>query len=101
LFQIEKCCRRGHLRAGGLDLAVHISNVSEGGAMIDGSFEMTPGTAGTLTIDGFAPALPFRVRDAHAGTLHVKFELDEPQAAAFRDYFLKLTAGLRPIELAA
>src|SRR4051794_15512072 len=44
--------RRGQLRAGGLDAAVRITNISEGGAMIDGAFDLTPGTPGTLTIDG-------------------------------------------------
>ena len=93
--------RRGQLRAGGLDVAVRITNMSEGGAMIDGALELAPGTPGTLTIDGVPVALPFRVRDAHAGALHVKFDLDETQAAAFHHHFLKLTAGLRPIEQAA
>ena len=69
--------------------------------MIDGALKLAPGTPGTLTIDGVPVALPFRVRDAHAGATHVKFDLDEPQAAAFRHHFLKLTAGLRPIEQAA
>jgi hypothetical protein len=92
---------RAQLRAGGLNLAVRITNMSEGGAMIDGALELVPGIPGMLTIDGVPVALPFRVRDAHAGATHVKFDLDEPQAAAFRHHFLKLTAGLRPIEQAA
>jgi methyl-accepting chemotaxis protein len=92
---------RGQFRAGGLDLAVRITNMSEGGAMIDGAIEIAPGIPGTLTIDGVPVVLPFRVRDAHAGATHIKFDLDETQAAAFRHHFLKLTAGLRPIEQAA
>jgi len=93
--------RRGQLRAGGLDVAVRITNMSDGGAMIDGELKLAPGTPGTLTIDGIPTALPIRVRDAHAGAVHVKFDLDETQAAAFRHHFLKITAGLRPIEQAA
>jgi hypothetical protein len=93
--------RQGQLRAGGVNLAVRITNMSEGGAMIDGALELAPGIPGTLTIDGVPVDLPFRVRDAHAGATHIKFDLDEPQAAAFRHHFLKLTAGLRPIEQAA
>ena len=93
--------RQGRLRAAGLDTAVKIHNMSIGGAMIDGALELAPGTVGTLSIDGVPMALPFRVRDAHAGAVHVKFDLDEAQAAAFHQHFLKLTAGLQPIEQAA
>jgi len=93
--------RQGRLRAAGLDTVVKIHNMSIGGAMIDGALELAPGTLGTLSIDGVPTALPFRVRDAHAGAVHVKFDLDEAQAAAFHQHFLKLTAGLQPIEQAA
>jgi len=93
--------RQGRLRAATLDTAVKIGNMSEGGAMIDGALDLAPGTAGTLSIDGVPMALSFRVRDAHAGAVHVKFDLDEAQAAAFHQHFLKLTAGLQPIEQAA
>jgi hypothetical protein len=93
--------RQGHLRTGGLDVAVRITNLSEGGAMIDGALELAPGIPGTLTIDGVPMALPFRVRDAHTGAVHVKFDLDEAQATAFRRCFLSLTAGLQQIERAA
>jgi ABC-type transporter Mla subunit MlaD len=93
--------RQGWLRAAGLDTAVKIANLSEGGAMIDGALELAPGSSGNLSVDGVPTALPFRVRDAHAGAVHVKFDLDEAQAAAFRPHFLKLTAGLQPIEQAA
>jgi methyl-accepting chemotaxis protein len=69
--------------------------------MIDGALELVPGIPGTLTIDGVPMALPFRVRDAHTGAVHVKFDLDEAQATAFRRCFLSLTAGLQQIERAA
>ena len=62
--------------------------------MIDGAMEAAPGIQGMLTIDGVPVVLPFRVRDAHAGATHIKFDLDEPQAAAFRHHFLKLTRGV-------
>jgi methyl-accepting chemotaxis protein len=93
--------RQGQLRAGELDVAVRITNLSEEGAMIDDTLDLAPGIPGTLTIDGVPAALPFRVRDAHAGAVHVRFDLNEAQADVFRRHFLSLTAGLQPIEQAA
>src|SRR3954447_13140704 len=55
-FAVE---RQGQLRAGVLDLAVRITNMSGGGAMIDSALELAPGTTGTLTIDGIPMPLPF------------------------------------------
>jgi methyl-accepting chemotaxis protein len=85
---------KGRLMTGTTDVVVHISNLSEGGAMVDGDWALPAGTVGSLAIDGVSAPLPFRVRDAHAGAVHVRFELDEDQAAAFRPNFLRLTKGL-------
>ena len=91
----------GRVRFDGTETAVTVVNLSEGGAMIHGGLELTAGAAGALILDGLVLELPFRVLNRYAEDLHVKFDLNETQAAPFRDHFKRLTKGLHPTELAA
>jgi len=91
----------GRVHFGGKESAILVVNLSEGGAMIHGGPELAAGTAGTLIMDGLAREIQFRVLNRYADDLHVKFDLNEAQAAPFRDHFSRLTKGLKSIDLAA
>ncbi|HYH36783.1 MAG TPA: methyl-accepting chemotaxis protein [Azospirillum sp.] len=61
-----------------------VRDLSAGGAMIEGGPELAVGAAGTLSADAVGRPLPFRVRAARRGILHVTFEIDDAAAAAVR-----------------
>jgi methyl-accepting chemotaxis protein len=71
-----------------------VIDISEGGASIQDGPELSPGMSGTLSLDGVAAALPFRVREFVDGVAHVELTLDETAAAAFRPVLQRLTRSL-------
>jgi methyl-accepting chemotaxis protein len=70
-------------------LVAKLVDISGGGAWIRCSPEMPIGEAGTMRIQGFPAALPFRVRDRDSEAIHVAFEFD----AQRRDVFAKWLSG--------
>jgi methyl-accepting chemotaxis protein len=94
---------RRQTRRQGIDLPAHLSvagygehaarvvDLSEGGARVRGAPELSPGTRGTLRLDGVAVPLPCVVRGAEGDVLHLAFELDEAAAAALRATIERLT----------
>jgi len=78
-----------------------VRNLSEGGAVIGGADGWNAGGRGTLSIQGCAVMLPFRVVAADEDGLRVKFEADPRTADLFLQEFRRITTGLRPIEVAA
>jgi methyl-accepting chemotaxis protein len=61
-----------------------LHDLSEGGACIAASQEWPVGTRGNLHIDSVGFGLPFIVRSAGEGVLHVQLELDAAVAERFR-----------------
>ncbi len=66
---------------GGVEQAAQVVDLSEGGARIAGGPAMTPGAGGSLMLDGGGGPLPFVVRHAGEGLLHVAFRLDQAGTA--------------------
>jgi methyl-accepting chemotaxis protein len=60
---------------------VRISDISDGGACLRDAPELAKGAGGRLELPGVKP-LPFEVRAAEAGTLHVAFNLDDTTRAS-------------------
>jgi methyl-accepting chemotaxis protein len=61
-------------------------DISETGVRMRCNWEMRAGETGALKIQGFASALPFVVRYADSGNLHVELELSEPLSASYRQW---------------
>jgi methyl-accepting chemotaxis protein len=70
-----------------------VADLSERGACVLGHAAVAVGTRGTLTLDGIDFALPFIVRSADSGGLHLAFELDAATAVRFRSMPERLTAN--------
>jgi methyl-accepting chemotaxis protein len=70
---------------GGVEQAARVVDLSEGGARIAGAPALTPGASGSLTLDGSGLPLPFVVRHAGDGLLHVSFRLDQAGTARLRE----------------
>jgi len=68
-----------------------INDLSEHGGQVVGGPTVPEGTRGSLTVTGFDMPLPFNVRAAADGQLHVLFELDAATAAKFRSMPERLT----------
>jgi methyl-accepting chemotaxis protein len=69
-----------------------IQEISEGGATVSASQQLAPGVRGALQIDGLALRVPFHVKNAVGGRLHLAFDADpeitsglESFVAALRD----------------
>lgn len=69
-----------------------IVNLSEHGGYVRGGPTVAEGTRGSLAVTGFDMPLPFQVRAAGDGQLHVMFELDAATAAKFRSVPKNLAA---------
>jgi len=59
-------------------------NLSEGGASLSGAPALLPGVGGSLNMDGVRSAIPFVVRSADGGVLHVSFDADAGTLAALQ-----------------
>ena len=70
--------------AAGSRQAVRVTDLSEGGARIADGPAMAAGASGTLTLNNGGGPLPFVVRHAGDGLLHVAFRLDQAGAARVR-----------------
>ncbi len=71
--------------------AARLFDLSLGGAGLRGGPELQKGDHGMLFPDGVAGGLPFTVRGAGNGMLHLEFAFDAVAAAAFRPVFERLT----------
>jgi methyl-accepting chemotaxis protein len=80
--------------AGRGEQPVRISDLSEGGACLRGASEVTPGTCGSLRLDGVAAALPWVALTTDSYGLHLSFQLDPTAAAAIRPVLERF--ALRP-----
>ena len=68
-----------------------IVDLSEHGGQVRGGPTVPEGTRGSLTLTGFDAPLPFNVRAAADGQLHILFEVDAATAAKFRSVPERLT----------
>jgi hypothetical protein len=80
-FLVDRACQ---LSIAGRSSTANVTDLSANGAFVRNAQPVPIGTRGTLTIDGVALSLPFRVCVADAGGLHLEFELDEATATKFR-----------------
>ena len=71
------------IMAGGGSHAARVTDLSTGGARIEDGPVLGVGDRGSLDINGVGFHLPFRVRHAEAGILHVALDLDATTAARF------------------
>ena len=62
--------------------SARLIDLSLGGAHVSGGPDVPVGTRGTLGLDGLAAQLPFTVRAARDGDLHLAFTLDATMSAA-------------------
>jgi methyl-accepting chemotaxis protein len=70
--------------SGGVAVPVRVTDLSEGGARLADGPDMRDGQRGTLDIPGAGSALPFQVRRAGGGTLHVAFDPEAAREAGLR-----------------
>jgi methyl-accepting chemotaxis protein len=80
--------------ADGSTHAARVRDLSDGGANIEAGPAMQPGDRGVLRLSGIGFDLPFTVRHAADGALHVAFALDAATAASFHTVVEQL--GQRP-----
>ena len=64
-------------------IAARIADLSAGGAAVSDGPALPPGTRGTLDVDGVGMKLPFIVKAANEGLLHLTFDLDTVAADSF------------------
>jgi methyl-accepting chemotaxis protein len=62
---------------GGREQTARVVDLSEGGASIAGAVALTVGASGSLVLAGSGSPMPFTVKHADSGLLHVVFRLDE------------------------
>ena len=70
--------------AGGKEHVARVTDLSEGGALVQGARALPVGARGSLYIDGVARPLPCVVRSAEGDGLHLAFALDDAGSAALR-----------------
>jgi methyl-accepting chemotaxis protein len=78
--------------AGSPDQPATLRDISMGGAYIVAAAPMSVGAQGTMTPDGLAIPLPFRVRSCRGGEMHVEFALDPAATAALAALLERLSA---------
>ena len=69
--------------AGGSVQVARVTDLSEGGARVEGELRLRAGDRGSLDIDGVGFPLPFIVENAGAGALGLRFDLDAVLAERF------------------
>jgi hypothetical protein len=79
-LEVDLGCR---VTAGGRTYQMRVADLSETGARLRGSVELTVGSRGTMEIDGVGLPLPFDVRACDNEMLRVAFVLDAAAAARF------------------
>jgi methyl-accepting chemotaxis protein len=74
----------GHVTGAGQSRrSVTVSDLSEGGAMIEGGGALAVGASGTLEMERIGMPLPFMVRATDKAGLHVEFQMDPPARSRF------------------
>ncbi len=68
-----------------------VTNLSEGGARLDGAPAIRAGVRGTLSLDNVSAPLPCIVQDDEGGSLRLAFDLDTAAAAKLRSAIEQLT----------
>ncbi|MGA3005330.1 MAG: methyl-accepting chemotaxis protein [Acetobacteraceae bacterium] len=71
-----------------------VSNISEGGAAIDGAPLLPVGARGTLEVDRIGMRLPFVVLGRERDVLHLTFDLDPPATAQLAQMLTQLALPL-------
>jgi methyl-accepting chemotaxis protein len=74
---VNLTCR---LTAGGQTSVAQVSDLSDSGARVEGATSLSVGTAGSLTVEGFGPSLPFVAKYHHRDSLGVEFRSDTKTA---------------------
>jgi len=72
----------------------NVSNISEGGAAIDGAPLLPVGARGTLEVDRIGMRLPFVVLGRERDVLHLTFDLDPPATAQLAQMLTQLALPL-------
>ena len=70
------------------------SDISEGGARIEGTYGAQPDETGILTLDGVALRIPVRVRAVSGTTARLIFTFDRDMAAAWRGIMAGIVARM-------
>jgi len=70
------------------------SDISEGGARIEGTYGARPDETGFLTLDGVALRIPVRVRAVHGNTVRLIFTLDRDKVGEWRGIMAGLVARM-------
>ena len=79
----HKIVARGHVTVPGHGtLTGQVTELSDGGARIEGLPKLPIGTRGTLQMDGDVASLPFAVRNQHDDALGLIFDRDDAAVAA-------------------
>jgi methyl-accepting chemotaxis protein len=79
---VDLACRVRDM--GGAEQSARVIDLSEGGASIAEGPAMTPGSSGSLVLERTGSPIPFAVRQAENGVLHVAFRLDEAASGRLR-----------------
>jgi uncharacterized coiled-coil DUF342 family protein len=91
-YAVDLACRL--TIAGREAIPARVVDVSEGGASLRTETEVTPGTTGTLQIDGVGVPLAFAVHGGGNGVVRLVFRLDERAATALRPVLERLETRL-------
>ncbi|MFN8758273.1 MAG: methyl-accepting chemotaxis protein [Tagaea sp.] len=73
-------------------------DMSLGGASVSADSMLAAGASGTLRVEGFSTALPFRVKDADRGRMNLEFALPAQDESKFKSWFEPRTAGLQAMK---
>ena len=73
--------------------AARVTDISAGGACVRDGPNLRVGAHGTLAIDGLTTPLPFDVRCADQQGLHLKFDLNDKEAACLQVMLATLGQG--------
>ena len=80
----------------GIDQAGTLTDLSCGGAMLNGIKGLATGDRGTLRLDRYGLSLSFEVRALDKGAVHVRFSDADASMNRFREVFAQMTRGLQP-----
>jgi methyl-accepting chemotaxis protein len=81
--RVDLPCR---LNVGGGSHPGRTIDLSMGGAAVAGGPQLTPGTRGTLDLEGVRVPVPFEVRACVDGVLRLAFHMDTTSTAAFQSW---------------
>ncbi len=88
-FDVDLPCR---VAVPGSDVVSgRVVDFSEGGAQVANGPSLSIGISGTLHIEGLGMPVPFTVRHAEVGALHLAFAVDEPARVRIRSFGEQVT----------